>query len=243
MIQSIFNKNQSQNQRVIIFNAVFLIALLLFNLADPMAVVFAYVFETVIIGVFHVAKLIVAISSKSIDGKKKSWTSYFFIPFFLLHYGFFVAIQTIIIYTIFAIGDDRFSTSLSLSNILSVFELEGFYTVVASIVGTHLFDFFFRFLKSKKYQTKDLILYAFKPYLRVFVQQFLAIIPLCFMFFHLEIGLVAAILLVIMRAALDLYLFLVSQSPERLNYWIKTLSSGTPEDLEKVEKGLVVFLE
>ena len=50
-------QNQTKVNTAIVFNAVFLIVLLISGNVNPMAIVFAYVFETIIIGLIHAIKL------------------------------------------------------------------------------------------------------------------------------------------------------------------------------------------
>lgn len=203
----LFFQNQSKTDRAIFLNAFFLIALLILGKANPMAIVFAYVFETIIIGIIHAVKLFYIIRNNKKPGKTEDKIFNFAsIFFFLIHYGFFVAIQSLILYTAFAINDDRFSTSLSLNNFKVIFNLEGFYVVATSIVLTHLAEFYFNFIKNKKYFNQNLESYFIKPYLRIFVQQFLAIIPFLFLFITNYVGIIAAQLLVITRALLDYHM-------------------------------------
>lgn len=237
-------KNNSPTQLFIVINALFLIVLLFLGKADPMAIVFAYVFETIIIGVFHFLKLlIIALHSRSTKINSKLLDlSYTF--FFLIHYGAFVAIQSIIIYTAFAIKDHRFSTSLKFSNFTDLVLLEGFFVIALSIVMMHIASFLFSFLREKKYQSDTVVTTMIKPYLRVFIQQFLAIIPLFFLYFTDKVGLVAAILLVGVRAFLDFYFYQVSQNPEEIKRLAtKILRKEKPQELSKIEESLKAFFE
>lgn len=243
MQRTIFKRN-TQNQWVIIVNALFLIGLLLLGKADPMAIVFAYVFETIIIGIFHFIKLLIIV----VGNEKQKWSEklvdLYGSFFFLIHYGAFVAIQSVFLYTAFAIKDDRFSTSLRFSNFTDLFYLEGFVVVAFSIIMTHLASFFFSFLREKKYQQASLEAYMIKPYLRIFIQQFLAIIPLCFLCFTDKVGVVVAILLIDMRAFVDFYFNRVAQNPERIKQLaLKILNKEKQHELPKIEKSLKAFFE
>jgi hypothetical protein len=94
----LFLQNQSKTNNAILLNAFFLIALLLSGKANPMAIVFAYVFETIIIGLIHAVKLFYIIRYDNEPGKvEKKLVNFASIFFFLIHYGFFVAIQTVFI--------------------------------------------------------------------------------------------------------------------------------------------------
>ncbi|WP_418262191.1 DUF6498-containing protein [Flavobacterium faecale] len=226
------------------WNALFLIVLLFLGKANPMAIVFAYVLETIIIGVFHVGKLVLILRNNPLEKTQSGITSYFMIPFFLLHYGFFVAIQSVFIYIGFAIKDERFSTSLQASNFLSILSLEGFYWVFLSLIATHSIQFYFHFYKNKKYNEYSLNRYFMKPYLRIVIQQFLAIIPFFFLIIYDHVGIIAALLLIGMRTFLDVYLSELARHPEKLDKVARSLmKTNQPEELPEIKKTLQVFLE
>lgn len=237
-------QNQSKTNNAIILNAVFLVALLILGIANPMAIVFAYVFETLIIGLIHAVKLFYIIRYDNEPGKiEKKLANFVSIFFFLIHYGFFVAIQSIFLYVAFAINDDRFSTSLNPNNFLVIFKLEGFYLVAISVILTHLVDFYFNFLKNKNYLNQNFENYFAKPYLRIFIQQFLAIIPFFFLIMTDYVGIIAALLLILMRAALDIYINNIGKNPQKIKNLARFLSKAKPEEFEKTEKTLTTFLE
>lgn len=243
MLKSMF-QNTKQATNTIFIQAIFLIVLLLVGKADPMAIVFAYVFETVIIGFVHILKMSYVIKNNESEKDSSKVTDYFSIPFFIVHYGAFVVIQSIIIYTLFATNDDRFSTSLSASNFMDVFNLEGFKIVVFSILISHLFSFYFSFLKNKKYKKQDLGLYFIKPYLRIFVQQLLAIVPAFFLYFTNSVGIVVAILLIIIRAFLDFNFIRISSNPGKIKKIAKLIvNKNKPEELPEIEKTIKTLFE
>lgn len=239
-----FLQNQSKTNNAIILNAVFLVALLILGKANPMAIVFAYVFETIIIGLIHTLKLFYIIRYDNEPGKVETkLINFASIFFFLIHYGFFVAIQSIFLYVAFAINDDRFSTSLNPNNFLVIFKLEGFYLVAISVILTHLVEFYFNFLENKKYLNQNFENYFAKPYLRIFIQQFLAIIPFFFLIMTDYVGIIAALLLILMRAALDIYINNIGKNPQKIKKLARFLSKAKPEEFEKIEKTLTTFLE
>lgn len=83
-----------------------------------------------------------------------------------------------------------------------------------------------------------------KPYLRIFMQQFLAIIPFFFLFFMNSVGLVAAILLIIMRTVLDYYLATIAKDSKKIKALaIRIMDQNKPEELPKIEATLKVFFE
>lgn len=237
-------QNQSRTNNAILLNAIFLATLLFLKIANPMAIVFAYVFETIIIGLFHGVKLFYVIRYDNKPGEIESkFINYVSIIFFFFHYGFFVAVQSLFLYTVFAINDDRFSTSLSLNNFKAIFSLDGFYLVSISIIFTHLIEFYFNFLKNKKYLNQVFSDFYAKPYLRIFMQQFLAIIPFFFLFATDYVGIIAALILIIMRTILDLYLNQLAKNPEKIKIMARFLTKNKPEDFEKAQKSLTTFFD
>jgi hypothetical protein len=227
-----------------VVQALFLIILVLTQKANPMAIVFVYVFETVVIGVINAVKLLYLSIYNPDKNSADYWLHFLTIPFFVLHFGGFVAIQTIFIYTGFAIYDDNLSTSLSWKNYQAIFEMDGFLWVFVSVVITNFFSFYNAFLKPKKYKQPDVAMYFIKPYIRIFVQQFLAIVPFLFLVFTNKVGMIAAILLVLMRTFVDFYFQQFSNNPIAIKKLaLKIMNKDNPNELPKIEKSLQVFFE
>lgn len=211
-----FIQNQSKPNFVLLLNAVFLTILVLFDKANPMAIVFAYVFETAIIGLFHSVKLFFVIRYGNQPGKKEThFFNYLSIPFFIIHFGAFVAIQSLFLYILFASQDAQFKTSLAINNLKVIFNLKGFSLIAYSIIATHLADFFLDFIKHKKYYHQNLGTFMTEPYTRIFIQQFLAIIPFFFLIFTNKVGIFAAIFLIFLRTIVDFYLNNKSSEPSK----------------------------
>ena len=83
-----------------------------------------------------------------------------------------------------------------------------------------------------------------KPYLRIFIQQFLAIIPFFFLIFMDSVSVLAAVLLIIMRTILDFYLATIAKNPDKINKLAKRIiSKNKPEELSDIEQSLKVFFE
>lgn len=234
---------KSNTAKLRLVQAFFFLILLLADMVDPMSVVFVYIFETIIIGFFNVVKLFFLCVYNQQKGGEY-WIAFLMIPFFVLHFGCFVGVQTILMYTVFAIYDSNLSTSLSWENYQTILELEGSYLVSISLILLHLFTFYKTFLVPKKYIDQKASLYFSKPYIRIIIQQLLVIIPFCFFFFTDEIGKTAAILLVVMQSFLDYYFYKLANNPLLIkNLANKMLDKNKPEDLAKIEKSLLVFFE
>lgn len=146
-----------------------------------------YCLETVIIGIFNILKMAcVTIFIKSSDtwennGSITQQSGWFFIFFFIVHYGFFVFIQTQIFFAVSGLLPDG---SL-LANYAAIPKLLGnngklmllifivYYTV------QNIIEFFM----SGVYQTISLGRLMFEPYIRIFVQQIVVILGSMFLSF------------------------------------------------------------
>ncbi len=147
---------------------------------DPKMIFIVYCLETVIIGLVNVLKMaIVTIFFKSKDewsnnGAVKMVSGVFFIAFFIVHYGFFIFVQTQIFFGI---------TGITKSN-----ELLGSYKAIPALLGNegkllvaifilyYTIQTFYSFFSSGQYKTVSLMRIMFEPYMRIFVQQFIVIL-------------------------------------------------------------------
>lgn len=235
--------NQFNSNWLVLVNALFLTALLLTGKANAMAIVFAYIFETVIIGVIHVVKLFFIIRYTNQPGiVEKGIANYALILFFIFHYGFFIFIQSSFLYMAFFFENNK-SITINWESIKVIMDLKGFYIAMISISFIHVIELLFNFIKPKRYYQKDLGKYFSKPYLRIFIQQFVVIIPFFFMVFSSQIGLVAAILLIFIRTIIDFYLNDIGKRPKRIEKMARFLTKSKPEEYEKTKETLTVFFE
>lgn len=235
--------NQSNSNWIVILNALFLIVLLLTGKANPMAIVFAYIFETVIIGVIHVMKFFLVIRYTNQPGiVEKGIANYALILFFIFHYGFFIFIQSSFLYMAFFFETNK-SITINLESIRVIMSLKGFNVAMISISFIHVIELFFNFIKNKRYYHQDIKKYFSKPYLRIFIQQFVVIIPFFFMVFSSQIGLVAALLLIAIRTTIDFYLNDIGKRPRRLEKIARFLTKNKPEEYEETKESLKVFLD
>ena len=99
---------------------------------------------------------------------------YGLIIFFMVHYGFFVAIQSVFGFALFSSGNHQMIKEpfYILDNYEFILSLEGIKYALPAIIFMHLEKFIFDFLKNEKYlkfAPEDIMI---KPYVRVFIQQF-----------------------------------------------------------------------
>ena len=101
-----------------------LIAFLLLNYVDPFAVVIAYFLESVVIGILNLIKMLLTNreKNKSIQGGL-----IFKCVFFILHYGFFIFVQSTFVFAMFGMSDSNIKEPFHvISNFAYAFTMDGF---------------------------------------------------------------------------------------------------------------------
>jgi hypothetical protein len=209
----------------------FLIVLVAIGKIEAYAVLFGYFLETIIIGVFNIVKMY--LSNKYHD---KKVSTLFYIPFFIFHYGGFIAVQSIFLFAIFSISGTSFIKEPFhiLQNFSTILKLEGMEIVVPLLISTQLMKFIFDFVlprKFEKYAVKDIM---FKPYFRIVIQQFTVIIGSFFIMFS-EGSLVAAMLLILLRFIVDFFMVAIREDSRVLEAVVNTIYDGkvSKADLKK----------
>ena len=142
-----------------------------------------YCLETIIIGGFTLIKLfITGISGKSTDtwetqgGSKMKQPFWFFMLFFLVHYGMFVAIQMGIFFGASGIGDENGITFFNFfSKWPELITYDGGIMLSVFIVS-YGFRMINDYVLSGEYKTAPLGYIMFQPYGRIFVQQITVIL-------------------------------------------------------------------
>lgn len=215
-------------------NTVFLLVLLLLGYASALTIVLAYFMETIIIGIFHILKLwMVVKKGKPSDPKTTQGLSGMgVIPFFMVHYGMFVAIQSIFVFSFFASEFPEIEEAFHLiDNYTFALQLDGMSVIIASLVVTNLGYFYTNFLASEKYKEYSPAELFFKPYVRIFIQQF-AVILAGFFFIILSEGTAAAILLLLLRLPVDLIMVAIHNKSQPLEDFAKKHSNSYNQYLE-----------
>lgn len=182
----------------------FFLTLLLIGEMSPTEILILYALETIVIGLFHVIKMFFINFLTDRDYKQRL-LGVFYLFFFSFHYGIFVFVQTTFFFVFLSMEDAGITDSFGLENIKTILQLPGFMVGFAFMVISYALRFWFVFYHSGYYRTVSLETYIFQPYLRIFIQQFVAILPGFFIIFG-NAGLVAAVILIIIRAVTDYYL-------------------------------------
>ncbi len=236
MLASIFVPNRNNSYAWL--NLLFLIVFLLMGKIEPYTVLFGYFLETIIIGVFNVFKMFAA---SRYDGSGKS--IYFFIPFFIFHYGMFVAIQSVFVFVVFGIGG---TTSIRepfhlFENYTYILHLKGMEYVIPLLIATQLIKFVFDYMAPKKYLNFTVLEIMYKPYVRIFIQQFTVIIAMFFMMFS-NVPVIAALLLILFRAIVDFVLASIRSNTKVLDYLVDKTYDGK-EPKSEIRKKLLLISE
>lgn len=225
-----------KNSYNVLLQTFFYLTLLFTGVLDATEVVIIYVAETVIIGFYQIIKLVVS----SIK-KKRYFMGIYAVLFFIFHYFFFVFIQITFLFVILSINDDRISSSITFKNIDAVLQMKGVVIALIMMFFSYAFRFWEYFYKPKQYNNYGIESFLLQPYVRIFTQQFTAILPAIFILFY-DGGIAAAALLIILRGVFDFYIDTLKNNPIYFNKIVGLLSKNNPKDKIKEEKELSDFL-
>lgn len=217
----------------------------------PVIIVFAYVFETIFIGLLHIVKLWVvykfgkAQSEAFADNKKNLNNAWSMIPFFIAHYFFFIYVQSFFIFsflgnTIPGIDDDSFNVFANYWILLQQPDmLMAIGCIVASQIALSIRNFFIE----ERYHTYTVSKLFMQPYPRILIQQFVSIFSGFLLFISNEaLAVGVAVILIISRLLLDLYLVALRHSEPLMQSLLKKITSdGKLKHLSN--KDIEVFLD
>lgn len=230
--------------------AVIITGLYLFNW-QPVSIVFAYVFETIIIGLIHIVKLwMVYKYGKNQESVKttrlpKNLSGIGIIPFFFTHYFLFVTVQSIFIFSFMSkhvpgISDNGLDLFKNYFYLFSQTDMiMAFVCIGLANIGYAMRNFFI----PKRYQDFTVIALFLQPYVRIFVQQLLSIIP-AFLFFFMNDGKIIALILIIARTTLDLYFVALKQNVALREQLVRSITqNGKLKTIPITEKHIDLLLE
>ncbi len=139
-----------------------------------------YCMETVIIGIFTLIKMGIVTVIKKWDwwqnnGSRQKVHGVFHMLFFLVHYGFFIAIQMFIFSktTVFDTSKDPdlFNFLFNLPSQMN----SNSWIMLGSFVLGYGYKNLTEFILTDEYKTASLTQIMFEPYIRIFIQQFTVI--------------------------------------------------------------------
>lgn len=236
MLKNIFYPTQ-QNAYVWL-SAVYLLFLLYLGKLSPITILFVYFLETIVIGLFNALKMFWSIQF----GQHKTG-GYWLILFFLFHYGFFVGVQSVFAFSLFEMGANSiFKEPFHLiENYTTIITLDEMKYALPAILFTHIGKFFNDFIKNEKHKKFLPTEIMFKPYVRIFIQQFVVILSFFFMI-SVKAGIVAAILLILFRLVIDLFFEAIKENSLLLDKISKKLANEKASK-EDIKKQLIHFTE
>lgn len=147
-----------------------------------------YCLETIIIGILNIVKMGIVTAIRKTDtwynqGSSEKKSGIFFIFFFIMHYGLFVAVQMGIFFGASGIGD---GTNITVFNFFYKWPqliTEDSVIMLATFAIGYGFKMIYEFIRSGDYKTIPMMLLMFQPYGRIFIQQFVVILGGIFLSF------------------------------------------------------------
>jgi hypothetical protein len=122
------------------------------NLSDVMVIYWA---ESAVVGLFNLAKII----------RIGRWAALFAGPFFLGHFGGFMAVHFLFIYSIFVEGVGGEGPAGDLSNVFALFV--GLWPALLALLLSHGYSFFANFLGQREYEGRTVSQQMSEPYSRI----------------------------------------------------------------------------
>ncbi len=201
---------------------------LLFLHWSPAAVLTAYFFETIIIGLLHVVKMLAVLGwgkqQQALPaGKNNNSHPGFLVPFFLVHYFFFVFVQSVFMFLLLQGEVPGIKEPFQvLHNYRVLLQNSDTQQAVALIAFTNLVLALRQFFLPGKYRTATVQALFLQPYVRIFIQQLVVILSGFFMF--IPGAVIAAVLLILIRLGIDLVLFAVTDRKEKREELVNALT-------------------
>jgi len=220
-------------------NVLLLIALVIIEKVSAIAVLYGYFLETILIGVFNIFKMILC--HKHDKNKQKSIVA--LVIFFIFHYGMFVAVQSVFLFSIVSMsGEQTMAKPFHLiDNYNNVLQTEGILEIVTVLAIGQILKYVFDFIKPKKYLEFSASDIMMKPYARIFIQQFVVIFSGFFIMFA-SASSIAAILLIILRFVVDSFFVSIKSNSEFLTLIVDKVYDGKTPKAE-IRKQLVLWSE
>ncbi len=233
-------------------NTLVMLAGLLFFHWRPVMIVFAYVFETIIIGVIHICKLLAvykfgrAQREAPLSKDPRSMNGFGIVPFFIVHYFFFIFVQSVFIFSFIGnsvpgMGNDAFDVLANYRFLLAQPDmLMAFACICAANIAYAVKNFF----APQRYHAFTLSQLFLQPYIRIFVQQFVSIASGFFFMLFADGAMAVALVLILTRLWMDLYLSAIANNQSMKRALIKKLTKDGKNNADRItEKQIDLFLE
>lgn len=174
---------------------------------NPVEAFTVYAMETMIVGIMTVGKLLIVTIARGGDdwpanGKVSYQSGFFFILFFIMHFGIFALVQTTIFAQTAGItppGSSSFHFFFKWYTYIN----EDIAYMLAAFIVSYLFRSFIPFIANKEYKTIPLMIIMFQPYGRILIQQFTVILGS--MFLSLGAGKVFILVFSVIKIGFELF--------------------------------------
>lgn len=224
----------TNNNKFIWLNAFALLAFLISGMVDPFAIVMVYFLETIIIGFIHAYKMYYVGKYSRAQKQVQNQKPIFKVGFFMVHYSFFVAIQSIFVFAIFSMSDHNIKEPFHLiENFKYVLSLKGIGYALAMTFVMLAVQTYYSFFKTKVYNFYTVDRLFIQPYLRIVIQQFTVILAMFFIVFFPN-GIMAAVLLILIRLFVDLVGVYINSSDSNLRKLANRLAKNSEQNGEDV---------
>ena len=168
-----------------------------------------YCLETIVVGIFNLIKMgiVTAVKKKEMwynNGAGQMQSGIFFMFFFLVHYGFFVAIQTGIFVEASGIGKEYHAGFFDFFIHWPKYITGDAYTMLLGFFIGYGVKLVWDFIIPGVYKKASLMQLMFQPYLRIFIQQVTVILGSLFLSFGA--GKVFVLIFAAIKIAFEVYL-------------------------------------
>lgn len=152
---------------------------------DAKQIFLVYCLESVIVGLMTIGRmtltgLFASSSSQTSTNSGSAWVG--LVLFFIVHYGFFLAIQMGIFFGVSNMIPRARGPFETIQAIPSVMSLQSWMMLLA-LWAAYMMDLVMNFMIPKKFHETNIYMEMFRPYPRVVVQQFVVIIGSFFLLF------------------------------------------------------------
>jgi len=187
-----------------------------------------YCLETIIIGFFTLVKLLITgLIKKKDDWQNQGNTSkqpfWFFMLFFIAHYGMFVAIQMGLFFGVSGIGDEQGITFFNFFSKWPLLLTNDAYIMLGVFIVSYGFRLSTDYILTGDYKNSSLGYLMFQPYGRIFIQQITVIIGSIFLSFG------AGKIFILIFATIKIYFEVFVD----LDFLLKKTSKGELEDSDE----------
>lgn len=173
-------RRHSSTITLIAANLVPLVGVLFFGW-EPLFIFIIYLLESIIMGFFNVVKMVtVYVSNREVAVRKvpgqTGVSGWGLIPFFIVHYFFFIFVQCGLFFGFAGIASDKFSDPFRVVHNLMQFINPETGIALGGILLSHAVSYAMDFMLTGEFATTSLAQLMFRPYKRIFVQQFVVLL-------------------------------------------------------------------